>query len=71
LVSYCSQQRGYPGIPLLQYTMADFHREFHTVKKCAPFCTVGCVHRISVADRYFIQLAPSPKQEVQNNISSS
>ncbi len=71
LVSYCSQQRGYPGIPLLQYTMDDFHREFHTVKACAPYCTIGCVHRISVADRHFLQLAPAPKEEIGNYISSS
>ena len=28
LVHWCSQQRGYPGIPLLQYTMDDFRREY-------------------------------------------
>ena len=27
LVHYCSQQRGYPGVPLLQYTKADVGRE--------------------------------------------
>ena len=28
LVHWCSQQRGYPGIPLDQYTMDDFDREY-------------------------------------------
>ena len=25
---YCSQQRGYPGVPLAEYTTADVKREF-------------------------------------------
>jgi len=51
LVHYCSQQRGYPGIPLEQYTSEDIRREFATPKACAPFCTIGCVHRASSLDR--------------------
>jgi MoaA/NifB/PqqE/SkfB family radical SAM enzyme len=51
-VHYCSQQRGYPGIPLDQYTVADIQREFDTEKACAPLCTIGCVHRASVLDRW-------------------
>ena len=47
LVHYCSQQRGYPGTPLEQYTTADVKREFVTEKSCAPHCTVSCVHQIS------------------------
>ena len=38
LVHYCSQQRGYPGIPLEQYTFADMEREYFTKKPCAPAC---------------------------------
>ena len=45
LVHYCSQQRGYPGVPLADYTTADVKREFLTAKSCAPNCTIGCVHR--------------------------
>src|ERR1700723_4188012 len=30
LVHYCSQQRGYPGVPLLEYTDEQRHREFFT-----------------------------------------
>ena len=50
LVHYCSQQRGYPGIPLEQYTIADIRREFLTEKSCAPHCTVSCVHHVSYMD---------------------
>jgi MoaA/NifB/PqqE/SkfB family radical SAM enzyme len=50
LVHYCSQQRGYPGVPLETYTIDDIRREFSTRKSCAPYCTVGCVHRVSTMD---------------------
>ena len=50
LVHYCSQQRGYPGKPLEQYTKADIQREYLTEKSCAPYCTVSCVHQISYFD---------------------
>ena len=50
LVHYCSQQRGYPGVPLESYTIDDIRREFATPKSCAPYCTVGCVHRVSTMD---------------------
>jgi MoaA/NifB/PqqE/SkfB family radical SAM enzyme len=50
LVHYCSQQRGYPAIPLENYTQADLDREYSTVKPCAPFCTVSCVHRVAMLD---------------------
>ncbi len=50
LVHYCSQQRGYPGIPLKDYTVEDIRREFLTEKGCAPLCTVACVHYTSYMD---------------------
>jgi MoaA/NifB/PqqE/SkfB family radical SAM enzyme len=50
LVHYCSQQRGYPGIPLAEYTDEQRRREFYTKKGCAPRCTVSCVHQISTMD---------------------
>jgi MoaA/NifB/PqqE/SkfB family radical SAM enzyme len=50
LVHWCSQQRGHPGIPLEQYGRDDLEREFHRPKSCAPFCTVGCVHRVAQLD---------------------
>ena len=52
LVHYCSQQRGYPGVPIAEYTTADVKREFLTAKSCAPNCTIGCVHRISHIDHW-------------------
>ena len=50
LVHYCSQQRGHPGIPLEQYGIEDLEREYRHVKGCAPYCTVGCVHRVAQLD---------------------
>ena len=50
LVHYCSQQRGYPAIPLVNYTQADRDREYSSVKPCAPYCTVSCVHRVAMLD---------------------
>jgi MoaA/NifB/PqqE/SkfB family radical SAM enzyme len=52
LVHWCSQQRGYPGIPLEKYTAADRRREYFTKKDCAPGCTVSCVQQIAVVDNW-------------------
>ena len=52
LVHYCSQQRGAPGTPLLEYGVADIVREYRTTKPCAPFCTVSCVHQASFLDAW-------------------
>jgi MoaA/NifB/PqqE/SkfB family radical SAM enzyme len=52
LVHWCSQQRGYPGIPLEQYTMEDFDREYNTEKWCAPTCTLQCVHQVGILDNW-------------------
>jgi MoaA/NifB/PqqE/SkfB family radical SAM enzyme len=61
LVHYCSQQRGTPGIPLADYTSADVEREYNTEKWCAPFCTVACVHKVSILDNW-----RDPQQGTQN-----
>ncbi len=63
LVHYCSQQRGYPAIPLEDYTFADVEREYFTKKNCAPHCTVGCVQRISVIDHW-----RDPQEEVNHSV---
>jgi MoaA/NifB/PqqE/SkfB family radical SAM enzyme len=55
LVHYCSQQRGLPAIPLEQYTSEDIRREYKTPKACAPYCTIGCVHRASEIDNKYRQ----------------
>ena len=52
LVHYCSQQRGYPGKPLEQYSLDDIRREYLTEKGCAPLCTVSCVHQVSYFDSW-------------------
>jgi MoaA/NifB/PqqE/SkfB family radical SAM enzyme len=62
LVHYCSQQRGYPAKPLLEYTTEDIRREYRTAKSCAPRCTVACAHQVSYVDfwRDPQNLTPSP-----------
>src|ERR1700687_2979280 len=52
LVHWCSQQRGYPGIPLSQYKPEIRHREYSTEKFCAPRCTVSCVQQVSILDNW-------------------
>lgn len=52
LVHLCSQQRGYPGIPIEDYTMEDFDREYNTEKWCAPTCTLQCVHQVGILDNW-------------------
>jgi len=65
LVHYCSQQRGYPGKPLLEYTTADIRREYRTAKSCAPRCTVACVHQVAYIDgwRGKQDLAPAQMEQ--------
>jgi MoaA/NifB/PqqE/SkfB family radical SAM enzyme len=60
LVHYCSQQRGYPAIPLEKYTTADILREYLSEKTCAPHCTVSCVHQVSVFDSWRAPQFPTP-----------
>lgn len=60
LVHYCSQQRGYPAIPLEKYTVSDLRREFYTEKSCAPHCTVSCVHQVSIFDAWRAPQHPAP-----------
>jgi MoaA/NifB/PqqE/SkfB family radical SAM enzyme len=50
LVHYCSQQRGYPAIPLEQYDRGCMEREYKKIKPCAPYCTISCVHRVAMID---------------------
>ena len=52
LVHYCSQQRGYPAKPLMEYTREDIRREYRTAKECAPRCTVACVHQVAYIDNW-------------------
>jgi Predicted Fe-S oxidoreductases len=63
LVHWCSQQRGYPGIPLEEYTMKDFEREYNTEKWCAPTCTLQCVHQVGILDNW--RDPQKPASEIQ------
>ena len=67
LVHYCSQQRGYPGVPLEKYTVEDIRREFRTEKSCAPHCTVSCVHQVSYFDFW---RAPQTRQSPQSPVDA-
>ncbi len=63
LVHYCSQQRGYPGVPLETYTLEDIRREYLTEKECAPHCTVSCVHQVSIFDSWRAPQKQAPPQD--------
>jgi MoaA/NifB/PqqE/SkfB family radical SAM enzyme len=52
LVHYCSQQRGYPAIPLERYTREHLAHEYHTTKSCAAFCTIACVQQVALLDNW-------------------
>jgi MoaA/NifB/PqqE/SkfB family radical SAM enzyme len=52
IVSYCSQQRGTPGIPLEAYTREHLRHEYGAKKSCAPYCTVNCVQQVAMADNW-------------------
>jgi MoaA/NifB/PqqE/SkfB family radical SAM enzyme len=68
LVHYCSQQRGYPAVPLEKYTLADIRREFVTEKSCAPHCTVSCVHQVSIFDSWRAPQMPPPVPSVAGDL---
>jgi hypothetical protein len=51
-VHYCSQQRGFPAIPLEKYSFAICEHEYHTQKSCAPRCTVSCVQQVAMLDNW-------------------
>jgi len=69
LVHYCSQQRGYPAIPLEKYTVEDIRREYLTEKGCAPHCTVSCVHQVSIFDAWRGEQHPAPPAASESRAS--
>ena len=76
LVHYCSQQRGYPGVPLEKYTPADLRREYYTRKPCAPYCTVSCVQQVATIDFWrgpqtLEGFTPAPEPEPLVQISTA
>ncbi len=66
LVHWCSQQRGYPGIPLEEYSRAHLEREYQTRKPCAPYCTVSCVHQTAMVDWF----RENPREALLQLVSS-
>jgi MoaA/NifB/PqqE/SkfB family radical SAM enzyme len=78
LVHWCSQQRGYPGVPLSEYTTEMRHREYFTEKFCAPRCTVSCVQQVAILDNWRgpqtlkpMPMAPAPASPQLVQIGSS
>ncbi len=75
LVHYCSQQRGYPGIPLAEYTREHIEHEFRTEKPCAKFCTIACVQQVAMLDNWRAPQEPFdipeafPKQVNQGDLA--
>lgn len=65
LVHWCSQQRGYPGIPLAEYTMEDFRREFYTEKPCAPHCTISCSQQVAMLDNWRAPQTLQPRPAIR------
>ena len=59
LVHYCSQQRGFPGTPLENYTHKDLEREFYSEKPCARLCTIACVQQVALIDNWRAPQQPS------------
>src|SRR5262245_17355913 len=59
LVHYCSQQRGFPGISLENYTPKDLEREFYSEKPCASRCTIACVQQVALIDNWRAPQQPS------------
>src|SRR5947209_14896582 len=60
LVHYCSQQRGYPGKPLAEYTLADIRHHYRAEKSCAPLCTISCSHQTAYMDWWRDPQRPAP-----------
>ncbi len=61
IVSYCSQRRNEPGIPVLAYGREQLRLAFNTPKGCEAQCTIACVRRASAFDSWRTQrLQPDP-----------
>ncbi len=66
LVHRCSQQRGKPGTPLALYSQQDLERESRTIKACADFCTISCVHQTAMLDSF----REDPRQALKQMMDS-
>jgi len=68
LVHWCSQQRGYPGVALANYTAEMRHREYLTHKGCAPRCTVSCVQQVGILDNWRAPQTLQPAEVSKNEL---
>ncbi len=64
-VSYCSQRRGSPGLPLASYGRADLRREHAAPKGCEARCTIACVRRASSLDEWRPQRGAPARAQVR------
>ena len=49
---WCSQKADLFSKPILDYTAADLKTQFHTVKGCDDYCTIGCARTCSAKDNF-------------------
>ena len=68
VVSLCSQRRGEPGLPLLDYGRDQIRRFARARKGCEPSCTIACVRRASAVDRHRAQTESLRPQTVPKPI---
>ena len=62
LVHYCSQQRGYPGIPLEKYTKQDIRREYLSEKPVLPIARFPAYTRYPFLTPGALRSFPRPRQ---------
>lgn len=67
-VSYCSQRRSEPAIPLLEYTSRHLREAFETPKGCEASCTLACVRRASALDEWRGQTRPARPPRVVTHL---
>lgn len=67
-VSYCSQRRTEPAIPLLSYTRRHVREAFETPKGCEASCTLACVRRASALDEWRPQARPARPPRVVTHL---
>ena len=63
LVHYCSQQRGFPAIPLERYGKEEIKREYLAKKPCADYCTINCAHQAAILDNWRSPQCSAPAPE--------
>jgi len=64
LVSFCSQRRGQPGIPLSRFRRSHCAEFAARRKGCEPTCTISCARRASAFDRWRPQRDGTPSHGI-------